>query len=983
MPDGPNTNVDSLPTQFFDRTDELAELRQLVEGGARLVTIVGAAGAGKTRLAREFAHRNSEMFSDGGSWFCRLAGADHRDDIVSAVAKVLETSLEDADSFEKRRDHVGRALEARGSTLVVLDNFEQITETSQATVGRWLEQTEETCFLVTSRERLRLHHEHCFDLESLPPDYAVALFEDRARKVRNNFVVDDNNYAVIEKLVSHLDGIPLAIELAAARTRTMSPSRMLDRISSRFQFLRSPNRDSEPRQATLREAIAWSWDKLEPWEREALTQCTVFRGGFSLDAAEGVLDVSDKEAPWLVDTVETLVDKSLLTSRVPSDFPADTRFDMYESIREYVGRETEADESVIRPAERRHAEYFARQATEWTDRLGHPDGEDYRIRLRLELDNLFAAFARFRERDPSLAFELAVILDEGLRNSGAVDRRRRVIDFLVEIASSTDSPRRAAVANESYGEWLAEREDLEEAVERLESAYESARGIDDDRQTARILARIGEIERKRGRLDRAVERLERALGIASSGVRDGLERGILAHLASCRVDLGELDAARDCVDRAEGATPSSDLRQECESLMRLAYVHYYLDNLDRQRSLHERALEYARQLESPGLEGRCLQGLGDAAFSNGDYSDAVELYEEALDVHRSMGNRHYEGILLGNLGAALHRNERLEDAGSRYGEALRIHRDTGAEPYRGIVLHALGVLAHERDDYEQAVRFYARAADTWAEIGSDSDRAAATLCRAWLEIERGELEAATEYLQSCLEGFDAEREPGWLATTHATFGLAHALAGDTESASRESSRAEEAWEDRENTETMIAKRLVDATRGHRSPRSDEDDRGGPLRYSLYGRVVLHLIAKLDDPESDIEAPNSSDRASRGKRDDRTRFLVGPGSRWFVLSDGDPVDLRRRGSIRRVIDALVEQLEADSGEALDVYELFDAGWPDEEIAPDQAANRVYWAIRTVRDLGLEDYLLTSDDGYYLDSSQLTIERSDRQNPPESA
>ena len=301
-----STNLGEERDAFVGRKAELLALAHTLESGARLINVVGAGGSGKTRLVRRYARA---WLGDwpGGVWFCDLCEARTHDGILFAVATALGVPLKGGDAVAQ----LGRAIAARGRCLVVLDNFEQVAGLAPATLGPWLDGTTEAAFVVTSRERLHLPGERLLPLEPLAlASEAVDLFEVRGRAHRPDFAVVADNRAAIEEVVRLLDGLPLAIELAAARLRVLSPAQLVRRLHDRFSVLGGAS-GAAARQATLRAAIDWSWQLLLPWEKAAFAQCSVFEGGFTLASAEAVLDLAPwPDAPPAVDAVQSLVDKS-------------------------------------------------------------------------------------------------------------------------------------------------------------------------------------------------------------------------------------------------------------------------------------------------------------------------------------------------------------------------------------------------------------------------------------------------------------------------------------------------------------------------------------------------------------------------------------------------------------------------------------------------------------------------------------------------
>ena len=284
------TNLVARSSSFVGRKLELTMLKSRLQGvEPRLLTLLGPGGTGKTRLSQQAGLEMQDHFV-GGVWFCDLTEARDVDGICRGVAHALGINLAGTNPV----DQLGNALLGRGPTLLILDNFEQVVEHAPATIGAWLRRAPGTRFLVSSRERLGLEGESVQDLEPLPiptsnenwanliQNPGVLLFIERARQVRMDFQVDEVVVGIVAEIVRMLDGLPLAIELAAARVRTLSPDAILRRLqgedgSVSLKVLRGRSRDRQARQATIMGAIQWSWDLIEPWEKAAMAQCGIQR----------------------------------------------------------------------------------------------------------------------------------------------------------------------------------------------------------------------------------------------------------------------------------------------------------------------------------------------------------------------------------------------------------------------------------------------------------------------------------------------------------------------------------------------------------------------------------------------------------------------------------------------------------------------------------------------------------------------------------
>jgi predicted ATPase len=426
------TNLPAQRTSFVGREREIAELRDLV-GSSWLVTLTGPGGSGKTRLALQVAAQLLDGPGDG-VWFVDLAPLEEPDLVPSAVASVLRVREEPGRSLT---DTLCLALADR-SLLLIMDNCEHLIEACAKLVDALGRSCPRLHVLVTSREPLAIDGErvHLVPPFSVPPEgwerpdelltfEAVALFYERARAHHPSFAIDGPNGAAVASICRRLDGIPLAIELAAARMRTMSVSDIAERLHDRFRLLTGGTRTAVPRQQTLQTLIDWSYALLNPPERTVLARLSAFSGGFDLAAAEAVAGAGEVDAFEVVDLVSSLVDKSLVQAEV---LPTGrSRYRLLETVREYAGARLAAsgDErphaqaiSTSAAVERRaggdgldlgpepiatrwrQAAYFLSLAEELAPRLRTASQLEAMDCLNLEIDNLRAALETFQAHAP-------------------------------------------------------------------------------------------------------------------------------------------------------------------------------------------------------------------------------------------------------------------------------------------------------------------------------------------------------------------------------------------------------------------------------------------------------------------------------------------------------------------------------------------------------------------------------------------------------
>jgi predicted ATPase/class 3 adenylate cyclase/DNA-binding CsgD family transcriptional regulator len=389
-------------TSFVGRQEQLTQVRELLTQ-SRLLTLTGAGGAGKTRLAIQIAGQLSGEFDDG-VWYVDLAPITDPELVPLTVARAF--GLPDQPG-RSTMDTLTRFIADR-QMLVVLDNCEHLLDTSAALVNALLGATAGLTFLATSREPIGVAGEVSWRVPSLSlADEALELFTDRARRARPDFTLSDDNAATVSEICRRLDGLPLAIELAAARVRALSLAEILDSLHDRFRLLTGGARTAVRRQQTLRASVDWSHALLTEPERVLFRRLAAFLGGFDLDAAQAVAGGGDVQRYQVLDQLSLLVDKSLV---VADDSRGRTRYRLLETVRQYaqekLGESGEAD--AVRT---RHRDYYTALAA----LLDAPAGSNYEQRIEqadIEIDNLRAAFSWSRENSE---IELALALASSLQ----------------------------------------------------------------------------------------------------------------------------------------------------------------------------------------------------------------------------------------------------------------------------------------------------------------------------------------------------------------------------------------------------------------------------------------------------------------------------------------------------------------------------------------------------------------------------------------
>jgi predicted ATPase/class 3 adenylate cyclase len=442
------TNLPAPMTRFVGRQSQLAELGRLLQS-QRLVTLTGPGGTGKSRLAIEAARRAAADFPDG-IWFVALDTVRDPGLVMAAIAQSLSVPEQPDRPFAVS---VAERLSA-ADALLVLDNLEQVVAAAPD-IGMLLAAAPGLRILGSSREPLRIAGESVYPVAplSLPAEpgrptaaevsqwESVELFVERARAVRPEFGVTDENAADVAAICRRVDGLPLAIELAAARVNLMTPGQILSRLDHRLTVLASTQRDLPDRQRTLRGAIDWSHELLSPAEQAVFRRSSVFAGGADLDGLLAVIGGDGSLEGDPLDLLSALVDRSLIRSLQDGN---EARFEMLETIREYAAeRLAQSDEEA--ETSRRHASYFADLADASRDVLSRPDRDAVLDRLDLEMHNVRSAVAwTLSAGEPSLGLHLVVALKDFLRTRNHLSEGRAMLDRLIAAASSPGVDRERA-----------------------------------------------------------------------------------------------------------------------------------------------------------------------------------------------------------------------------------------------------------------------------------------------------------------------------------------------------------------------------------------------------------------------------------------------------------------------------------------------------------------------------------------------------------
>jgi len=682
-------NIPVQRTGFVGREREvLAATELLLNKDVRLVTVTGPGGIGKTRLAVEVAGGLAVSFP-GGIHFVPLSSLNDPGLITSMIVQTLGIREAGGQSpLETLKKDLQDS--SRAPMLFVLDNFEHLMDAAP-TVAELLVMGPSLKILVTSRAPLHVYGEHEFPVPALAvPDAkavpsvetlsqfpAIALFVQRAAAARPDFKLNRENAPAVIEICARLDGLPLAIELAAARVKVLSPSALLTRLASRLQLLTGGSRDLPQRQQTLRAAIDWSYDLLSPAEQKLFRRLSVFVGGCTLEGVEAVCDTKGDLDVDLLDGMASMVDKSL--AQQVEQATGESRFVLLETIREYALEKLEASgEKAV--TKRAHAAYCLVLAEEGAAEQGGAETAAWLDRFALEHNNLRAALGWLIEtEDAEWGLRLGTALFRFWETREYLDEGRDSLGKLLKMTGAAACTKARARALFAAGVLASEQGDYAAAIGLLRESLKIERQLQDSQGVAVSLNAMAVVARDQGDVATAHSLSEESLGVWR--------------------DVGDLKAV-------------------ARSLSNLANIVKLQGDYPRARSLYDECLSIFRGLGDRTGVAWSLNYQGDAARDQGDTTAARTLYERALAIFHELGDRWGIAGTLADLGSLARAEEDFVTAQSLYRESLRIFQELDHK--RGIarLLECFACSAATQRKAETSLRLAGTAAALRQTIGA-------------------------------------------------------------------------------------------------------------------------------------------------------------------------------------------------------------------------------------------------------------------------
>jgi predicted ATPase len=682
------TNLPVQRTGFVGREKEVDAAKELLlRADVRLVTITGPGGIGKTRLAVEVASGLVEYFP-GGIHFVPLSPLCDPGSIASLIVQTLAIRETGGQSpIELLKENLQHS--ARAPMLLLLDNFEHLIEAAP-TVAELLVMGPDLKILVTSRAALHLYGEHEFpvaplalpdsrsipSVEALSQYPAVALFVQRAVAAKPDFALNRENAAAVAEICARLDGLPLAIELAAARVKVLSPSSLLTRLANRLQLLTGGARDLPQRQQTLRAAMDWSYDLLSAAEQNLFRRLSVFVGGCNLEGVEAVCDTKGDLDLDLLDGMASLVDKSLVQQ--VEHAKGEPRFRMLETVREYALEKLEASgEKAL--TKRAHAAYCLVLAEEQASEES-AEGTEWLERFTLEHANFRAGVEWLTETgDAEWGLRLGTALFRFWEMREYLAEGRGRLGKLLKLPGAAAPTKARARALFAAGVLAVEQGDYVSAGVLVQESLDIARQLGDMRGAAVSLNALAVNARDRGDLPLARSLFEESLALWRE---------------------------------------SGDPKAVARSLSNLASVAKIQGDNGRASSLYAECLSIFQALGDRMGVAWSINHQGDVARDQGDIAAARTLYEQALAIFRELGDRWGIAGTLADLGNLAREERNYSAAHTRYGESIKIFQELDHK--RGIarLLECFACSAAARAETERSLRLAGAAAALRQDIGA-------------------------------------------------------------------------------------------------------------------------------------------------------------------------------------------------------------------------------------------------------------------------
>lgn len=759
------SNLPPEITLFVGREDDLSALTELFGFGARLVSVLGPSGIGKTRLAMRLASRwVADYAHDGGVWQAQLAEIRTPEGLARAVATALDVPLTMGRTAADAVSQLGYALAARGPTLLLLDGLDH--PPAGVMLPKWLQAAPQLRILVTATGRLGLPGEIAYELGGLETEEegsrsAVDLLVARAPRERPDLRTTGSDSAAAASTAHLVRGVPLALELVGAQPAAQTWADLSRGLERWFQAVGAP---PGPEQA-LDGVLGWIWEHLALWERELMAQMAVCRGGFDVTAAERIVDLTAfPAAPWVPDVLAALCQRCLLEDVTLADAPGTPRYRMHRAVREHVklrlprGRRSAAED--------RHAATYLTRAERWAAEACGPNALEALAALERERANLMAVHRRglLRGGPRGIAWALRAVLalDPLLRWRGPPEGQILLLDQALAASDSSSQPLPTELVTRALRARAAVRARLgrhHEVTADLERARDLAVAGKDPTAEAWTVADLGDHLRLTGRLEDGRRATGRAHAMAVELGDVSLQATTLGLLGAISLAQRDLARARDLLeDAADRAVAVGDRLVEGRAVGNLGLVARFDGDWEQTEVLYRRAIDIHRQTGDRATEGVWLGNLGVLLLHRGELDEAEETFHKSLALARAVGYRRAAAVAHTNLALTHMLRGQIEPAREGFAAALVKHEATDTTSGQALCEVMIGVIAHQEGSVSEAADRYQRACKLADKAGDPRWR---TLARMWWSVlseENGDPEVGAALWSDAMEALEASQD---------------------------------------------------------------------------------------------------------------------------------------------------------------------------------------------------------------------------------
>jgi predicted ATPase len=709
--------------------------------GARLVTVQGPPGVGKTRCALQFARTSAIHGIDAEPLFVALAETSNEAEVTTALAQALDVPLAGGSSLSSR---LQRALTVRSGGLIVLDNTEQLVDSLPELLSFWMSAAPQLRWLATSQRSLSMKEEQVVVLSCLTDSEAKSLFEQRARAhgMRRERMDAD----LVESICGRVESLPLALELAAARASALGLAALDLALEKNLSLLSRRAWDGEDRHATLHAAISWSCSLLGSAPRRTLAGLCVFRGGFSRSAVESVIDCGDVDTAF-----DELVDASLVVQENGgSETDGGVRYRLTSSVRDFAA--TALAEYVDVGVAERHARWCLSLVTQIGGQMWSTTSREQADLLMTELPNLLAGHNFLLGTAPLKALELAVAMEPVLRVRASIQQNSSLLARSLDAASDSAPERVRASALAALAGTYSLLGDREAATLAIQQATSLAEASGDPATRAWVLARDGLLGIRMGEGARSEEILLQARLLSQEAQEEGLEAEVCAVLGILRENQGRLEEAEEVLLVAlELGRSSGHERATAAALGNLAIVASRRGLPKEASALRSDAIEVYRRIDSKLHLAAMLINQGVAAVEAGQCEEAVPRCREAIAACRKLGDADGEAIATSNLALAQWELGDHESGEQGFHSAIEQFTPLGRPREQGFSHLGLALVYQVRGELEAASTQLQEAIGLFHRHGDLLAEALATCLRAVVWFEQGEQNRALAILNGVLE----------------------------------------------------------------------------------------------------------------------------------------------------------------------------------------------------------------------------------------